>query len=55
MGFDGLVKGSQTVEADFAPVEARYVKITFQNAGTAIDEVEAFMVQPASFVYGPPD
>src|SRR5689334_10913871 len=48
MGFDGLVKGSETVEASFAPVEARYVKITFQNAGTAVDEVEAFMVQPPS-------
>src|SRR5689334_21303923 len=55
MGFDGLVKASETVEANFAPIEARYVKITFQNAGTAIDEVEAFMAQPPALVYVPTD
>jgi hypothetical protein len=49
-GFDGDVAGSETIEANFAPVEARFVKITFQNPGTAIDEVEAFMVQPPSYV-----
>jgi hypothetical protein len=54
-GYDGEVAGSETIEANFIPVEARYVKITFQNAGTAIDEVEAFMVQPASLAYIPTD
>ncbi len=52
-GFDGDVAGSETIKANFAPVEARFVKITFQNSGTAIDEVEAFMVQPPSYVYIP--
>jgi hypothetical protein len=54
-GYDGLVSGSETIEANFVPVEARYVKITFQNPGTAIDEVEAFMVQPSSLAYIPTD
>ena len=52
-GFDGDVAGSETIEANFSPVEARFVKITFQNPGTAIDEVEAFMVQPSSYVFIP--
>ena len=52
-GFDGIVSGSETIQASFAPVEARFVKITFENAGTAVDEVEAFMVQPPSLAYIP--
>jgi hypothetical protein len=53
VGFDGIVSGSETIQASFAPVEARFVKITFENAGTAVDEVEAFMVQPPSLAYIP--
>lgn len=45
-GFSGVVSGSETIKAYFAPVTARFIKITFTNAGTAIDEVEAFMAQP---------
>jgi hypothetical protein len=45
-GFDGLVSGSETVSASFKPITARYVKITFTNAGTAVDEIEVFMAQP---------
>lgn len=52
-GFDGVVSGSETIQANFVPTEARFVKITFENPGTAIDEVEAFMIQPASLVYIP--
>jgi hypothetical protein len=52
-GFDGIVSGAETIQATFAPTEARYVKITFENAGTAIDEVEAFMIQPSSLAYIP--
>jgi hypothetical protein len=52
-GFDGVVSGSETIQAHFVPTDARYVKITFEKAGTAIDEVEAFMVQPPSLVYIP--
>jgi hypothetical protein len=46
-GFTGTVSGSETVTAYFGSVAARFVKITFANPGTAIDEVEVFMVQPA--------
>jgi hypothetical protein len=53
VGYDGIVSGSETIKASFVPTEARYVKITFENPGTAIDEVEAFMVQPPSLVYIP--
>jgi hypothetical protein len=49
-GFTGNVSGAETIRAAFGPVLARFVKITFANAGTAIDEVEAFMVQPHSVV-----
>jgi hypothetical protein len=52
-GFDGVVSGSETIQASFLPTRARFVKITFEKAGTAIDEVEAFMVQPPSLVYIP--
>ncbi|HSL43562.1 MAG TPA: discoidin domain-containing protein [Anaerolineales bacterium] len=45
-GFNGRISGSQTVRVDFGPVTARYVKIIFANPGTAVDEVEVFMVQP---------
>lgn len=52
-GFDGLVSGPETIEANFEPVTARYVKITFENAKTAVDEVEVFMIQPLGFASGP--
>lgn len=48
-GFDGFVSGPETVTATFDPVQARYVKITFENAGTAVDEVEVFMIQPLGY------
>ena len=46
-GFNGSVSAAETVQAYFGSVTARFVKITFTNPGTAIDEVEVFMVQPA--------
>jgi hypothetical protein len=46
-GFDGSVSAAETVQAYFGAVPARYVKITFTNPGTAIDEIEVFMVRPA--------
>jgi hypothetical protein len=45
-GFSGTISGAETVAAQFAPQVARYIKITFENKGTAIDEVEAFLAQP---------
>ena len=52
-GFDGIISGPETIEARFNSVEARYVKITFENAGTAVDEIEAFMLQPLGFASNP--
>lgn len=43
VGFDGIVSGSETIRAQFSPVTARFIKITFANPGTAVDEVEVFM------------
>ena len=45
-GFKGIISGSETVTARFNQHTARYIKITFENKGTSIDEVEAFYVQP---------
>jgi hypothetical protein len=45
-GFSGEISGAETVVAQFAPREARYIKLTFENKGTAIDEVQAFLKQP---------
>jgi hypothetical protein len=51
VGFSGTVSGSETVEAQFQPRLARFVKITFENPGTAIDEVEVFLRQsPVQYV-----
>ncbi len=46
-GFSGIVPSSATIRVQFKPTMARYLKITFVNQGTAVDEVEAFMVQPS--------
>ncbi|MFC1749832.1 discoidin domain-containing protein [Pseudomonadota bacterium] len=42
LGFNGIISGNQTVlvDLDSGPVTARYIKMTFSNAGTAIDEIE---------------
>ncbi|MEQ8385866.1 MAG: PEP-CTERM sorting domain-containing protein [Coleofasciculus sp. A1-SPW-01] len=40
LGFGGFIAGSHTIQVSFDPVVARYVKLTFENRGTAIDEVE---------------
>jgi hypothetical protein len=54
-GFNGTIAGAETVTAQFTPQVARFIKITFENKGAAIDEVEAFMAQPpvASSAPGP--
>lgn len=44
--FSGSVSSAKTIRAQFPPVEARFVKITFEKAGTAIEEVGVFLVQP---------
>lgn len=42
--FSGTTSPTQSVSVDFetAPITARFLKLTFANAGTAIDEVEVF-------------
>ncbi len=46
VGFKGTISGPETVLAQFPSLDARFIKITFENAGTAIDEVEVFMADP---------
>ncbi len=53
VGFDGIISGPETIKASFKPVIARFVKITFENPGAAVDEIEAFMIQPPGFVNNP--
>ena len=45
-GFSGSVSQEETIRTQFSPVQARFVKITFEQAGAAIEEVGVFMVQP---------
>jgi hypothetical protein len=45
-GFSGIISNAQTIRTLFPPVKARFVRITFEKAGAAIDEVGVFMVQP---------
>jgi Protein of unknown function (DUF3060)./F5/8 type C domain. len=45
-GFSGIISNAETVRTLFPRVKARFVKITFEKAGAAIDEVGVFMVQP---------
>ena len=52
-GFNGVVSGPETVTAQFGSLVTRFIKITFENEGTAIDEVEVFMVQPPVLIYEP--
>lgn len=52
-GFSGTVSNAETIRALFPPVQARFVKITFEKAGTAIEEVGVFMVQPPELAEQP--
>jgi hypothetical protein len=45
-GFGGRVSQAETIRTQFSPVQARYVKITFEKAGAAIEEVGVFMTEP---------
>lgn len=51
--FDGVISGAETIKASFKPTRARFVKITFENPGTAVDEIEAFMIEQPGFVSSP--
>ncbi len=52
-GFSGIISNAETIRTLFAPVKARFVKITFEKAGTAIDEIGVFMVQPPELAEHP--
>jgi len=41
-GFDGSINGAESLHARFAPVAARFVKLTVDNPGTAVDELQVF-------------
>ena len=52
-GFNGRVSEAETIKTHFAPVKARFVKITFEQAGAAIEEIGVFMVQPPALAAQP--
>ncbi len=45
-GFGGRVSLDEMIQTRFPAVQARFVKITFENAGATIEEVGVFMVEP---------
>ena len=45
-GFSGRVSHTEIIKTQFSPVQARFVKITFEKAGAAIEEVGVFMIEP---------
>jgi hypothetical protein len=52
-GFSGTVSHTETIQTRFLPVQARFVKITFEKAGASIEEIGVFMVQPPVLVEQP--
>jgi hypothetical protein len=52
-GFSGTVSQAETLQMRFPPMKARFVKITFEKAGTAIEEVGVFMVEPPALAERP--
>jgi hypothetical protein len=47
-GFSGTVSQAETIRTQFPSVRARYVKITFEQAGAAIEEVGVFLAEPTA-------
>lgn len=45
-GIHSTASSAETIRIQFQPVQARFVKLTFEQAGTAIEEVGVFMVRP---------
>lgn len=42
-GFSGIIQNTETIRSTFtSSYTARFIKLTFTNAGTAIDEIEVF-------------
>jgi hypothetical protein len=45
-GLPGPVSPAETIQIRFPLVQARFIKITFEKAGAAVEEVGVFMVEP---------
>jgi hypothetical protein len=52
-GFSGTVSPAETIRTQFPPIQARFVKITFEKAGASIEEVGVFMVPPPELAQQP--
>lgn len=52
-GFVGSISNAETILTRFPAVEARFVKITFEKEGAAIEEVGVFLIQLPEFVEEP--
>ena len=49
-GFSSSVSDTEMIKTQFTPVRARFVKITFAQAGAVIEDVGVYMVQPPALV-----
>jgi hypothetical protein len=45
-GFSGTVSHAESIQTWFSPVKARFVKLTFEKTGVAIEEVGDFLLDP---------
>gem|GEM_PF-5741362 len=45
-GFSGTDSHTEMITVRFSPVEARFVKITFEKEGASVEEVGVFMAEP---------
>jgi hypothetical protein len=52
-GFSGTVSNTAMISARFTPVEARFVKVTFEQADANIEEIGIFMVELPVLVQQP--
>jgi len=43
--FSGIINGPETIQVIFDPVNTRFIKVEFANAGTLIDELQVFGAQ----------
>jgi Protein of unknown function (DUF3060)/F5/8 type C domain len=51
--FSGTASETNTIQIQFPPINARFVKVTFEKAEVAIKEVGVFMVQPPELAEQP--
>ena len=51
--FSSTDSDTEMIKTQFAPVRARFVKITFAQAGAAIEEVGVYMIQPPALAAQP--